>query len=146
MSERLTSGDLVGPANALSAALREGVSMEECCRRVLAAHTPDAGAPPVACTECNGSGAVCCGSGFGNECCGCPDPCPKCHPTPPREAGAGTVFCSRKACNSPLPSPRWWNTSTQAYYCAECKDAITRWPENAGIFEDHTPQPEQDDA
>lgn len=41
-------------------------------------------AAEVPCIECDGKGvtakAVCCGSGFGNECCGCPDqhmvPCP----------------------------------------------------------------------
>lgn len=43
-----------------------------------------------ACSECNGTGSVvvpvCCGSGYGSECCGCPDredaPCPKCAPHP----------------------------------------------------------------
>ena len=48
-----------------------------------------------------------------------------------------SVVCNRKACQKPLPEPRWWNTSTRAYYCADCKWAITRYPENANIFEDH---------
>lgn len=52
-------------------------------------------------------------------------------------AASEPVACNRKACRAPLPSPRWWNTSTRAYYCHKCMHAITRWPENAGIFEDH---------
>lgn len=51
-----------------------------------------------------------------------------------------TTLCERKACRAPLDSPRWWNTSTRAYYCHKCMLAITRWAENAGIFEDHRPE------
>jgi hypothetical protein len=49
----------------------------------------------------------------------------------------GATTCNRTACQVPLPTPpRWWNTSTRAYYCDDCKRAITRFPENVGIFED----------
>ena len=57
----------------------------------------------------------------------------QCEIVPPRPE---PVACNRKACRVPLSEPRWWNTSTRAYYCDECMRAITRFPENAHIFED----------
>lgn len=57
-------------------------------------------------------------------------------PLPAPLATSEPVACNRKACRAPLPSPRWWNSSTRAYYCDECMHAITRWPENVGFFED----------
>lgn len=33
----------------------------------------------------------------------------------------GETSCNREACQAPLPSgQRWWNSSTQAFYCKVC--------------------------
>jgi hypothetical protein len=51
-------------------------------------------------------------------------------------ASGEPVHCERKACRAPLPSPRWWNTSTRAFYCDTCKAKISRFAENDALFED----------
>lgn len=56
----------------------------------------------------------------------------------------GRDLCNRMVCQAPLNPPRWWNTSTRAYYCDECKHKIEPWGPDY-LFEDHatpTPSPE----
>lgn len=45
--------------------------------------------------------------------------------------------CYRSVCKK--KHDRQWNTSTEAYYCWTCRLMITRYPENANLFEDHFP-------